>query len=255
MLRADSIDAAVALEKGRPLPVTGGMVEVSRTRNVMSVRNVMSGRTVAARLGLRSARRGRLNTPARAPGMRAGSRAPGMRAGSGAPGTCARYGRAVDRHNGQTARVPHRLPPALAGVILLALIAACSGAGDAPGSTSRPTPTRATAGSTVIASQETALAPIGATETARVVRVVDGDTIIIDRGRGNERLRYIGMDTPESVKPNTPVQFMAKEAAVGQRGAGRRTGGRFSSGTSRRQTGTTASFATSGCVTVMAGGS
>jgi micrococcal nuclease len=58
------------------------------------------------------------------------------------------------------------------------------------------------------------LAPIGATETARVVRVVDGDTIVIDRGRGNERVRYIGMDTPESVKPNTPVQFMAKEASA-----------------------------------------
>ena len=60
----------------------------------------------------------------------------------------------------------------------------------------------------------TALAPIGRTETARVVRVVDGDTIIIDRGRGNERLRYIGMDTPETVKPNTPVQWMGPEASA-----------------------------------------
>jgi micrococcal nuclease len=47
-----------------------------------------------------------------------------------------------------------------------------------------------------------------------VVRVVDGDTIVIDRGRGNERLRYIGIDTPESVKPDTPVEYMAEEAAA-----------------------------------------
>jgi micrococcal nuclease len=47
-----------------------------------------------------------------------------------------------------------------------------------------------------------------------VVRVVDGDTIVIDRSRGNERVRYIGVDTPESVKPDTPVEFMAKEAAA-----------------------------------------
>jgi micrococcal nuclease len=56
-------------------------------------------------------------------------------------------------------------------------------------------------------------APVGDTERATVVRVVDGDTIIIDRGRGDERLRYIGVDTPESVKPDTPVEFMAREAS------------------------------------------
>ncbi len=47
-----------------------------------------------------------------------------------------------------------------------------------------------------------------------MVRVVDGDTIVVDRGHGQERVRYIGMDTPESVKPNTPVEPMAHEAAA-----------------------------------------
>ena len=56
--------------------------------------------------------------------------------------------------------------------------------------------------------------PVGATETARVVRVVDGDTIVIDRGLGNERLRYIGVDAPESVKPDTAVEFMGGEASA-----------------------------------------
>jgi endonuclease YncB( thermonuclease family) len=66
----------------------------------------------------------------------------------------------------------------------------------------------------VTAAEAFATRPEGPTERARVVRVVDGDTIIVDRGRGNERVRYIGMDTPESVKPGTPVEFMAKEASV-----------------------------------------
>src|SRR3954464_7953777 len=48
----------------------------------------------------------------------------------------------------------------------------------------------------------------------QVVRVVDGDTIKVrlDGGR-TERVRYIGIDTPESVKPNTPVQCFAKKAS------------------------------------------
>lgn len=38
-------------------------------------------------------------------------------------------------------------------------------------------------------------------ETAVVVRVVDGDTIIVDLNGVEERLRYIGMDTPETDEP------------------------------------------------------
>jgi micrococcal nuclease len=45
---------------------------------------------------------------------------------------------------------------------------------------------------------------------ARVQRVVDGDTIVL---AGGERVRYIGVDTPESVKPGTPVQCYAKAAS------------------------------------------
>jgi micrococcal nuclease len=48
---------------------------------------------------------------------------------------------------------------------------------------------------------------------ARVVRVVDGDTIQIERGGRTDRVRYIGIDTPESVKPGTPVQCFAHEAS------------------------------------------
>jgi len=49
----------------------------------------------------------------------------------------------------------------------------------------------------------------------RVTHVVDGDTIDVrlDRGGAVERVRYIGIDTPESVKPNTPVQCYARAAS------------------------------------------
>ncbi|HEX5466657.1 MAG TPA: thermonuclease family protein, partial [Candidatus Limnocylindrales bacterium] len=56
--------------------------------------------------------------------------------------------------------------------------------------------------------------PTGATQTATVVRVIDGDTIVVDRGKGQEHLRYIGMDTPEIVKPDTPVQPYGPQAAT-----------------------------------------
>jgi micrococcal nuclease len=47
-----------------------------------------------------------------------------------------------------------------------------------------------------------------------VLRVVDGDTILVRGSNGrNERIRYIGVDTPESVKPNTPVQCYGHEAS------------------------------------------
>jgi micrococcal nuclease len=49
---------------------------------------------------------------------------------------------------------------------------------------------------------------------AQVVRVVDGDTIRVRLDGRTERVRYIGVDTPESVKPGTPVQCYAKRAAA-----------------------------------------
>ena len=43
--------------------------------------------------------------------------------------------------------------------------------------------------------------------TARVTHVVDGDTIDVRLANGDEEtVRYIGIDTPETVKPGTPVQ-------------------------------------------------
>jgi endonuclease YncB( thermonuclease family) len=44
-----------------------------------------------------------------------------------------------------------------------------------------------------------------------VRKVIDGDTIELDDG---ERLRYIGVDTPEVNDPRKPVQCFAKEASA-----------------------------------------
>jgi micrococcal nuclease len=53
-------------------------------------------------------------------------------------------------------------------------------------------------------------APNGA---ATIDRVVDGDTLVVRVSGRRERVRLIGMDTPESVKPNTPVQCFAVAAS------------------------------------------
>lgn len=67
----------------------------------------------------------------------------------------------------------------------------------------------------------------GGHERARVVRVVDGDTIdveVTDRSDGpgagaaaigkRYRVRLIGIDTPESVDPRRPVQCFGREASA-----------------------------------------
>ncbi len=46
---------------------------------------------------------------------------------------------------------------------------------------------------------------------AFVSRVIDGDTIQIDTG---EKVRYIGMNTPETVDPRKPVECFGKEASA-----------------------------------------
>ncbi|MGE3314119.1 MAG: thermonuclease family protein [Planctomycetaceae bacterium] len=44
----------------------------------------------------------------------------------------------------------------------------------------------------------------------KVERVVDGDTILLE---GRTRVRMIGIDTPESVAPDRPVEPLGKEAS------------------------------------------
>ncbi|UGS34672.1 thermonuclease family protein [Capillimicrobium parvum] len=63
-----------------------------------------------------------------------------------------------------------------------------------------------------LAAQRSDRAPKGV--AGEVTRVVDGDTIHVDLDGTDETVRYIGIDTPESVKPGTPVQCFAKRASA-----------------------------------------
>ena len=50
--------------------------------------------------------------------------------------------------------------------------------------------------------------------TARVSRVVDGDTVILQLLDDEYRLRLIGIDAPETVHPQLPVQCYGEEASA-----------------------------------------
>ncbi len=79
----------------------------------------------------------------------------------------------------------------------------------------RPAPPRAAA------PPRSAPAPPASGEERRCVRDVDGDTIVLD---GGERVRLIGVDTPETKDPRRPVEYFGREASAftRQRVAGRR---------------------------------
>ena len=47
-----------------------------------------------------------------------------------------------------------------------------------------------------------------------VTRVVDGDTIEVQVDGKEYKVRYIGVDTPETVDPRRPVGYFGKEASV-----------------------------------------
>jgi micrococcal nuclease len=48
-------------------------------------------------------------------------------------------------------------------------------------------------------------------DATKVERVVDGDTIVVS---GGERVRFIGVDTPETKDPRKPVQCFGREASA-----------------------------------------
>jgi len=105
--------------------------------------------------------------------------------------------------------------PLLVSLVLLALaVAACEANEPAP--TPSPAPT-ATSTSTPDRSVAPSLpTPIGLLR-ATVTRVIDGDTIEVQVRAGTFRVRYIGIDTPETVDPRRPVGCYGKEASARNR--------------------------------------
>lgn len=75
------------------------------------------------------------------------------------------------------------------GAVVLGLLTACSSAGadTAPGTLHGPYP---------------------------VVRAVDGDTIRVNRNGEEIVIRFIGLDTPETVAPDRPVECFGPEASA-----------------------------------------
>jgi micrococcal nuclease len=54
----------------------------------------------------------------------------------------------------------------------------------------------------------------GERRDARVERIVDGDTIKVRLGGRRETVRYIGVDTPETRKPGSPVECYGRAASA-----------------------------------------
>jgi len=48
--------------------------------------------------------------------------------------------------------------------------------------------------------------------TYTVTRVIDGDTIVVSSWRGEQKVRLLGVDTPETKDPSQPAQCYGKEA-------------------------------------------
>lgn len=55
--------------------------------------------------------------------------------------------------------------------------------------------------------------PLPGAVWAQAVRAIDGDTIEVRLDGRREDVRYIGVDTPETVKPGAPVQCFGPQAS------------------------------------------
>ena len=110
--------------------------------------------------------------------------------------------------------LPHPARMALAAMVLacFALTGCGRTATSEPGNatahiiTNAPPPNTSTASPAGI--------PAAATVQARVIRVIDGDTVEVSIDGRAYTLRYIGIDTPETVRPNYPVEWMGPEASA-----------------------------------------
>ena len=91
----------------------------------------------------------------------------------------------------------------------------------APAASVVPTAPAATIATTAPAASVVPTAPVDNTQStmpvnavaAKVIRVVDGDTIHVSLNNKDITIRMIGIDTPETVDPRKPVQCFGKEAS------------------------------------------
>jgi len=103
--------------------------------------------------------------------------------------------------------------------VLLLTSAACSNADDssasgtntASGPSSEVATPPSSSPTTRPAASQAGGKSVGA--NAKVDRIVDGDTLVAYVGGQRERVRLIGINTPESVDPDRPVMCFGKEAS------------------------------------------
>ena len=92
--------------------------------------------------------------------------------------------------------------------VLIGLAAGCAATGDETTEIEAEKPSASTAPTATLPDQDQ-LEP-----NAVVERVVDGDTIIVEMAGQRERVRLLGIDTPESVAENRPDQCYGEESSV-----------------------------------------
>ena len=112
----------------------------------------------------------------------------------------------------------------IAGVVVIFGLAAVGSmdqpdTGSAAAAITTPSPTSQltsapTAASTsdLVPMPESTFGPTSPTTEATVVRVIDGDTIVVTYGGEEYKVRYIGMDAPETKDPNSPIEWMGPQA-------------------------------------------
>jgi len=115
----------------------------------------------------------------------------------------------------RTATTPLVLAVAAAVLALLAL-AACDDETPPQGTSgATPTVTATTAATATVSPTPTMrLSFPDGTKPATVLRVVDGDTIEVEIEGETHKVRYIGIDTPETVDPRRPVGCFGEEASA-----------------------------------------
>jgi len=105
------------------------------------------------------------------------------------------------------------LATALAAVAAYAIFLIATGI---PTVNAVPGPAKIVAETVVVAtSSRSTSATTTVQANATVVRVVDGDTLVakLDAEPGEWTIRFLGIDTPETVDPRKPVQCMGKQAS------------------------------------------
>lgn len=102
---------------------------------------------------------------------------------------------------------------ALSLILLLTLISGCTPEEQNTGALMEVSPVEEQEAPSISApneSHESQVKPAN-TQSVKVAQVIDGDTIKIE---GGERVRYIGIDTPETVHPDEPIECYGKEASA-----------------------------------------